>query len=718
MNLTRVLNAALPELPARALSDRPPRIPPDLVFKEDREDGRPIVKVLVRSVGRVYEFPLANWTLVKLFDGTRTYEEIAGEYSRELGAEYSADDVREAAASLEAMNFWYKTPQEKNILLMEKTAEERRKLVKSRKSRWGDLSEIAFPAFNPDKFVTWLYSYTAFIYTGWFTILTLLVFGLTASIWMSHWSEIWGDTFEFFNFTDKSWADVVVFYILTIFALGTHELAHAHACKHYGARVPAMGFLLIYLAPAFYTDSTEGFLRASRPQRVIIALAGVWSELMICAVVTPIWWGTPPGTMIHNLAYQMMLLTGIAAVLINWNPLMKLDGYFMLCEIIGVPELKEDSTAYVSAWVKRHVWRLPVDVPYVAKRYRFGFIAYALLSGAYSYTILYIVARFVGNVFRNFNPEWSFIPELATAALIFRSRIVKLVDFMKFIYLDKKDRVVAWFHGPAGLLAGGLALVALCLPLRREAVTGHFILEAAQSAIVRNVVPGTVTDIEVQEGSQVSTGSPLMRLRSVPLQSQVAKAEASLDEVTMHTKSAGLHYADLGSTRKEQEQFAQQVHELKSEAAELTLISPISGTVLTPRVADRLGSSVRVGTELLEIADLSLMRARFYASEHDIAKIHLRAPVRLVIGGFARVRDAQVGAISPVSSEIDPRLKETTQYKGLTTPNLYIVEVLVSNPQNELKPGMVGVAKIYGGRRSVVGFVWSELSHFVAKKVW
>ncbi len=95
----------------------------------------------------------------------------------------------------------------------------------------------------------------------------------------------------------------------------------------------------------------------------------------------------------------MMLITGIAAaMLINLNPLIKLDGYYMMCEAIGLNELKEDSTAYVSGWVKRNIWDLPVEVPYVPRRRRLGYVVYALLSGVYSYTILYILARFVGNV--------------------------------------------------------------------------------------------------------------------------------------------------------------------------------------------------------------------------------------------------------------------------------------------------------------------------------
>ena len=117
----------------------------------------------------------------------------------------------------------------------------------------------------------------------------------------------------------------------------------------------------------------------------------------------------------------------------------------MLSEILGIVDLKEASTAFVSAWVKRHVWRLPVDVPYVPKPRRSGFRRLCRSLGPLQLHRPVRRSRFVGNVFRNFNPEWSFIPELGTAGLIFRSRIRTLVNFMKFVYLDKKDRVFAWF---------------------------------------------------------------------------------------------------------------------------------------------------------------------------------------------------------------------------------------------------------------------------------
>src|ERR1700687_1442975 len=106
MNLTRVLDVALPDIPARIISQHAPRLPPDAVSKEHIENGKPIVRVLVPSQDAMFRFPSPNWALAQLFDGVRTYEDIAELYSGQTGAEYSADEMREFAAALEADEFW------------------------------------------------------------------------------------------------------------------------------------------------------------------------------------------------------------------------------------------------------------------------------------------------------------------------------------------------------------------------------------------------------------------------------------------------------------------------------------------------------------------------------------------------------------------------------------------------------------------------------------
>jgi len=718
MNLTRVFEVALPELPARQISERAPRIPPDIVFKERIEDGKLVVRAFLRSEESMFSFPSANWELVQLFDGNRSYEEIAKMYSGRTGAEYSVDEIREFAAVLEADEFWYRTPQEKNALLMQKDSDKRRKALRSKKSKWGDLAQITFPAVNPDKFLTWLYKYTSFIYTWWFTALTLVFFAIMTAITISHWSDIGRDTLRFFNFTEKSWREAGTFYVVALVSLCWHEIGHGHACKHYGGRVPAMGFLLIYLTPAFYTDTTEGDVLASRYQRMVIALAGMWSELYICAAATIIWWLSPPDTALHSVAYMMMLITGIASVLINFNPLIKLDGYYIMSELLGLMDLKENSTAFVSAWVKRHIWQLPVEVPFVPRRRRLGYAAYALISGLYSYTILYIVARLVGNIFRNFDPDWSFVPELATAALIFRSRIRTLVNFMKFVYLDKKDRVWAWLASRHPLAIGAAAALVLLLPVWHDSVEGQFVLEPVQTAIVRNVVPGTVTRVYADEGMPVQAGEPLLQLRNLPLQSALARTAADYQVASERANSAVLHYADFGEADQERDRLATQAKELKEEAADLDVLSPISGVVLTPRVEEQLGSYVPEGTKLVQVADLSRLRARIFVSEYDLYKVALGSRARVEVDGLWRKLDARVTSLAPKSQEIDPALAQPDEYKGLRTPNFYVAQIEVSNSEGKLKPGMVGTARIYGARRSLAGLGWQQTWRFFVRKLW
>ncbi len=209
MNLTRVLNVALPEIPARVLGDKPPRFPPNVIWKEHVEDGQRIVRVVVRGVNMMFRFPPANWELAQFFDGARSYAEIAEAYSAKSGSVYSEEDARDFAQSLEELGFWHRTAQEKNVLLMQKDAEKRRKALKATKSKWGDLAEITFPAFSPDRYLAWLYSRTSWIYTWWFTALTLVLFGVMIAITVTHWGEIGRDTLPVFtNFTEKTWGDV------------------------------------------------------------------------------------------------------------------------------------------------------------------------------------------------------------------------------------------------------------------------------------------------------------------------------------------------------------------------------------------------------------------------------------------------------------------------------------------------------------------------------
>ena len=717
MNLTRALEVALPDIPARKLAESYPRLDPGTTFREHIEDGRPVVRIYVPCAGGMFTFEKNEWELTQLFDGNRSYEGIAELYSQENGIHYDAETVREFAANLDATDFWYKTPQEKNVQLMQLSREERKKRQQQTKSIWADLSDVDFPAFNPDRVVTWVHTKTRFIYTPWFTIISMIGVMIGAGITITHWPEIRRDTLAFYSFSNKTWADVLALYSLGMFVVGVHEFAHAHACKHYGGRVPAMGFALVYLMPAFYTDTTEGFVHGTQFQRLIISFAGVWSEMVLCAIATPIWWGTPPGTLLHDSAHFIMMMTGIMSLVLNWNPLIKLDGYYMLCDLVGIQDLKENSTAFTSAWVRKHIWGLPVEVPYVPQRRRLGFVSYALISGAYSYTVLFIMARFAGNFVRNFSPEWGFIPEIGVAVVIFRSRIRLLVNFMKFLYLDKKDRVLTWFTPKKTAIACGILVVLLGVPFWKESVVGRFVLEPVNQAVVRAHVPGRITRIFVREGEEVSQDGPLATLSNLSLQSELNDVKTKLVLASDQAKEAARDYQGYGNALMEKERLTKQYGQATAMNAALDLNAPIKGTVVTPKLQDKLGAYLKTGSLLLEIADLSQMRARIYISEYDLYKIRPGESAKLQLDGMLGRSYGQVSQVSVRPAQVQIEAEEPES--NVTRPNqFYFADIIVKNPETGLKPGMAGVARVYCGRRSLGGMALEDIKNFWGRKLW
>jgi putative peptide zinc metalloprotease protein len=338
MNLAEVLNVALPELPARRIEKSYPRLHPNLIAREQIEGGVPVMVAMVSGGTYVMRFSPEQWKLVQLFNGQRSYREVVELYQQDTGITFGEEEVREFVEALDEGGLWYRTSAELTSTASQKLADERRRRAKKKI----DLSLMTFSTWDPDDYLTRVYSRLRFVYTEWFTLLTLGMFSIMTLIFVSGWSEIWRDTVRYYTFTDKSAADLAEFWLLFCWTgIFFHECAHGLTCKHFGGAVHSMGFMLVYLSPAFFCDVGEVYVYGGKWPRIAAIVAGIWVELMFCSVASIIWWGTPAGIPIHDFAYKIMLITGVAVVLMNLNPLIKLDGYYFFGELIGMPTLKE-----------------------------------------------------------------------------------------------------------------------------------------------------------------------------------------------------------------------------------------------------------------------------------------------------------------------------------------------------------------------------------------
>lgn len=718
MNIAEALSVALPDIPERLVRQkRLPKMNPRLVGREHIVDGVPIVRVLVPENHAFHDLPPEFWELLQLFDGERTYEEIAELFTARTGIAATADWVMEFATANAEAAFWSKTLQEKNARFREELTEKRRARTQ-KKSKWGNLAEITFPAWDPDAALTVIHDRAKFIFTYQFLLLSLAMFTFAAYVAVTHWTEIGQDNLEFYNFTHKGLADIILFWVLVCGIACVHEFCHGLACKHTGGESHSMGFLLIYLSPAFYCDTTEAWVYGNKWQRIATAASGVWSSLIIYSIATFVWWGTAVDGGLHNFAYVVMLASGILPVLINLNPLIKLDGYFMFTELLNIPDLKENATIYVNSWVKKNIFRLPAEVPYVPWRRILLYVPYTMASSFYSYGLLFFVVTFVYNVIHRYNPEWAFVPALLLALLVFKSRIRALWKFMRLFYLDKKDLVRAWFTPRHSAVFVPLTLLVLLAPVWRETVQGRLVLEPVQRAVVRVEVPGTVTQMNVDEGQKVSAGTPLLQLRNLNMESEAARVGADLQLASARAFQAQTNYTDFAGAERHREELATRDQSLHEKMTQLTVLSPIAGAVVTPRVGDLLGAYLPSGSEVIEIANTSQLQALIYISEPDVAKVRLGATAALHFDSQARSVLGNVTFLAPASSEIEKGLFDAQEYKGIQASRYYVAKVLVPNPDERLKDGFTGTAKIFVRRRSLAGFTWQSMNDFLQRKLW
>jgi putative peptide zinc metalloprotease protein len=715
MNLTEALNVALPRMQdERRVLPNFPRPHPKLISRQHVEGGESIVVAHVPGTAELFRFLPDQWALLQLFDGRRSYAEVSEEFRRRTGIEISEPDLRKFAQMLQDNGFWYETAHDTYLSYAE--AESAR--TRSRKSRFGDLARVDLWAWDPDTFLTRLHNHASFLYSGWFTALTIGFFGFMFYVFVDRWGEISHDTLLYYDFTRKNAGDLLEFWLLFMVLCFLHESAHGLTCKHYGAGVHRMGFQLLYLEPTFFVEVTEGWVYANRQQRMAIILAGVWVELICCAVATFVFWGTAPGTGPHEMAYKVMLITGAAVVVIEMMPFIKLDGYYLFCELVGTADLKERSTDFSLAWIKRKIFRMQAEAEYVSHKRAWLYAAYAITSGAYSYLLLLAIALFAYHVLRNYIPEWAFVPALFLVFLMFRSRLHKVAAFIKLVWLEKAEIIRAWLRSTRMITVGVFMAAILFVPFLHRVVEGRSYLEPVRRAVVRAEVPGEILQVSVEEGQEVRPGMSIASLRNLTLESTSGEALADLSVAGANATQAQLQYGLFAAAEQERQGSAERSRSLGEESGHLRLFSPISGVVVTPRVRDLVGSYARAGTAIVEIADLSQMRVRIYIPEYSLQWVRLDSPVLVKLDGRFGAIEARLASLAPASTDPEPGLIEIPDYEGIRSPHYYLATVVIPNEDRALKEGMAATAKIYSDRHSVAALAWRALREFLARKIW
>ncbi|MBM3879912.1 MAG: peptidase M50 [Verrucomicrobia bacterium] len=376
-----------------------------------------------------------------------------------------------------------------------------------------------------------------------------------------------------------------------------HEFGHAYFCRRFGGEVHTMGILLMIFTPVPYMDATAAWGFRERWKRVLVGLAGVIVEVFVAALATLVWVKTGQGA-VHSIAYNMMLVASVSSLVFNLNPLLRFDGYYVLSDLLEIPNLSQRANRQLRYWSERYLFGLKkAENPAHTRREAVWLTVFGIASGIYRVIVFGGILLLVADRFLLLGILMAAVCAVAWVAVPLGRLMVYLASSPK---LDRhRPRAVAVTTGLAALAIGFLQFVPLPHHFRAPGI-----LRSRQWVEVHSETAGYVGSLLTRPGSEVVAGQPLVQLANPELELQLAGAQAGRAEVQARLRQA-LQEAipNLKPLNRLLEAATKRVEQLESDRAALTVRAAQAGVWVAPQVEDYTGRWLPQGSELGLLVD-------------------------------------------------------------------------------------------------------------------
>ncbi|MCA9239164.1 MAG: hypothetical protein KDA37_03140, partial [Planctomycetales bacterium] len=349
------------------------RARPDLEFvAQDQEHGD---RYTVKDTVSLEYFLLRGREhfLLRALSSPKTVEELHEEYRQSHpGEELSLDEVRRFCVVLHECSLVSAEGAGQGRQLAERAA-------KKRPNRWLWLLSplaIRLPGFDPTPLLSALRWWGSIAFSRVFAVLLAAAVLLVGLSLLRSVEELAADLAGLAHLADPRYA--VAAALALVLVKSWHELGHALACQRFGGECHEVGVMLLALMPCLYCDASDAWAFRRRRQRAVVALGGVYFELVLATAALASWMVLAPGFPRVFVLY-VAVIASVSSVLVNLNPLMRFDGYYLLSDAWGVANLQQQSRqalwAPLARWISgRNTPEQPLDAPRVL------LVVYALAS--------------------------------------------------------------------------------------------------------------------------------------------------------------------------------------------------------------------------------------------------------------------------------------------------------------------------------------------------
>lgn len=516
----------------------------------------------------------------------------------------------------------------KRLGLMAATEEKLRQLIlflqqnelitrsESQQDRAGKRQSLLFlkvPMFHPDSWLEQAASRFSPLFSPLFFWSVILLGG--SSLWMllQQWEQFWS-TFVAF----QTPLGVAAFGGAILFSKVVHELGHGLTAKHFGLRVPTFGIAFMFLWPVFYTDTSDAWRLRSRRQRLLIGGAGMMAETLLAIIASLCWLWLPDG-LPKAVAFTVAATTWSITLLVNLNPFMRFDGYFLLSDGWDIPNLQPRAFQLGKRYLQSLVMGTDTPEPLAgeSRTQNRWLISYAWM------TWLYRLSLYIGLALMAYH----FLFKLLGIVLLLVEMSVlvvrPVVQELRHYWSERSD--FRWVASNRMLLLSLFVLGYLLVAPWRGEVVAPAVWKQDRVQGVYSPDKGRVVSISVVEGEQVEEGQQLATLAMPELKYQQAVLKMQLSEQRSILQSAGMDEEGRENIHVEQqrlESLLAQLRQVDEKLKKVQVVAPFSGSVSQINRRIRAGEWVEEGEQLLVVADPQSPTLIGYFHEREIGRLY------------------------------------------------------------------------------------------------
>ena len=269
----------------------------------------------------------------------------------------------------------------------------------ARKAFWGSIFFPRLPLFDPDRMLEFFMP-LARIFVSWFGVLfwvlliVLAVWNLAGNI----------QSLSLESQSVLALSNLPLLYLGLAFTKLLHEAGHAFTCKIFGSNegenteVHIFGIMILVFSPLPYVDVSSAWKLKKKSDRIFVGLGGIMVELAVAAVAAVVWCWVYPGSIIHQLAYNIMFTCGVSTVVFNANPLLRYDGYYVLCDLLEIPNLSFRANTCLVNLLKRIFFRIKPEEREVYTTFeKYFFPIYSIAAFGYRLVVFAGISMFVAS---------------------------------------------------------------------------------------------------------------------------------------------------------------------------------------------------------------------------------------------------------------------------------------------------------------------------------